>query len=110
MENHGKNTQLFMYLVSSFELAAMQGLGKINNPVSGKIEKNIEQAQFAIDVLDMIRDKSKNNLSEFEIRFLENVASQLKLNYIDELNRKPDEEKKHEPDKPEDEIKQDNKN
>jgi hypothetical protein len=96
MENHDKNTQLFMYLVSSFELAAMQGLGKINSPVSGKIERNLEQAQFAIDVLEMIKDKSKNNLSEFETRFLENVSSQLKLNYIDEINRKSEENKKEE--------------
>jgi Domain of unknown function (DUF1844) len=101
MEQNDKNTQLFMYLVSSFEMAAMQGLGKINSPVSGKIEKNLEQAQFAIDVMDMIKDKTKGNLTEYETRFLDTVSAQLKLNYVDEANKKPEETKE--------EIKEENK-
>jgi hypothetical protein len=101
MEQNDKNTQLFMYLVSSFEMAAMQGLGKINSPVSGKIEKNLEQAQFAIDVMDMIKDKTKGNLTEYETRFLDTVSAQLKLNYVDEAIKKPEETKE--------EIKEENK-
>lgn len=88
MENIDKNTQLFLYLVSSFEMAAMQGLGKINNPVDGKIERNLEQAKFAIDVLDMIKDRTKNNVTEYELRFLDTVSAQLKLNYVDESAKK----------------------
>jgi PIN domain nuclease of toxin-antitoxin system len=88
MEKKDKNLQMFLYVVSSFEMAAMQGLGKINNPVTGKVERNMEQAQFAIDVLDMFKDKTTGNLDEYESRFLDTVTSQLKLNYVDELNKK----------------------
>jgi len=96
MENNNKNTQLFMYLVSSFEMAAMQGMGKLNNPMTDKIEINLEQAQFAIDVLDMIKEKTKNNLIEYETRFIDNTLGQLKLNFIDvkEKENKPKEEEK----------------
>ncbi len=87
MEQENKNTQLFFYLVSSFEMAAMQGMGKINNPLTSKTERNLEQAQFAIDVLDMIKEKMKGNLTEYELKFIENTASQLKLNYIDEMDK-----------------------
>jgi hypothetical protein len=105
MEQNDKNTQLFMYLVSSFEMAAMQGLGKINSPVSGKIEKNLEQAQFAIDVMDMIKDKTKGNLTDYEARFLDTVSAQLKLNYVDEANKKPEEIKEE----TKEEVKEENK-
>jgi hypothetical protein len=90
MENKDKNLQLFLYVVSSFEMAAMQGLGKINNPVTGKVERNLEQAQFAIDVLEMLKEKTMGNLIDYETRFLETVSSQLKLNYVDEANKKTD--------------------
>ena len=83
MDNNNKNTQLFMYLVSSFELAAMQGMGKLKNPMTDKVEINLEQSQFAIDVLDMIKEKTKGNLIEYEIRFIDNTLGQLKLNFID---------------------------
>lgn len=91
-----KNIQLFMYLISTFELAAMQAMGKLANPMTNKVERNLEQAQFSIDVLDMIKEKSKGNLSEYENRFLDNTLGQLKLNFIDEKQKpdKQEEEKK----------------
>lgn len=82
-----KNIQLFMYLVSTFEMAAMQAMGKLANPLTNKVEKNLEQAQFSIDVLDMIKEKSKGNLSEYENRYIENALGQLKLNFLDEKQK-----------------------
>lgn len=87
MEQNEKNTQMLFYLVGSFEMAAMQGMGKILNPVTNKTERNLEQAQFAIDILDMIKEKMKGNLSEYEEKYLDNTAAQLKLNYLDELEK-----------------------
>lgn len=87
MEQNEKNTQMLFYLVGSFEMAAMQGMGKILNPVTNKTERNLEQAQFAIDILDMIKEKMKGNLSEYEGKYLDNTAAQLKLNYLDELEK-----------------------
>ena len=85
-----------MYLISSFELAAMQAMGKIKNPITDKIEKELSQAQFSIDILDMLKEKTKGNLSEYETRFLDNILGQLKLNFIDEQQKenKPKEESK----------------
>lgn len=79
-----KYSQLFFYLISSFEMAAMQQMGKIKNPLSDKIEKDLDQAQFSIELLDMLRDKTKGNLSEDEDRYIEHLLGQLKLNFIHE--------------------------
>ena len=87
MEQNEKSTQMLFYLVGSFEIAAMQGMGKISNPVTNKTERNLEQAQFAIDILDMIKEKMKGNLTEYESKYLDNTAAQLKLNYLDELEK-----------------------
>ena len=103
MDNIDKNTQLFMYLVSSFEMAAMQGMGKIKNPVNDKVEISLEQAQFAIDVLDMIKVKTKGNLIEYENRYIDNTLGQLKLNFIDVREKETAGQK--EENKPEEESK-----
>jgi len=72
-----------MYLVSSFELGAMQAMGKLKNPMTDKIEISLDQAQFSIDVLDMLKEMTKGNIGDYESRFLENTLGQLKLNFID---------------------------
>ncbi len=76
---------MFFYLVSTFEMAAMQQMGKIKNPLTDKIEINLVQAQTSIDMIDMIAEKTKGNLSGEESKHIESVAAQLKLNYVDEL-------------------------
>jgi hypothetical protein len=90
MDNNEKNTQMFMYLVGSFEMSAMMAMGKMKNPVTGTIEKDMAQAQFSIDILDMLTAKTKGNISEYEQKFLENTLGQLKLNYLDEAKKDND--------------------
>ena len=87
MEQADNSTQLLFYLVQSFEMTAMIQMGKIKDPNTDKAETNLQLAQFSIDLLDMLREKTKGNLSEYEQKFLENTISQLKLNYIDELEK-----------------------
>jgi hypothetical protein len=50
-------------------------------------------AQFSIDLIDMLKEKTKGNLSEYEQKFLENTVSQLKLNYLDEAEKEKTESK-----------------
>ena len=50
-----------------------------------KIERNLEQAQMSIDILDMLKAKTQNNLSEHETTFLDRAISELKLNFVDEV-------------------------
>ncbi len=78
---------MFTGLVIIFQAAALQHLGKIKNPVTDKIERNLEQAQYAIDMLDMLAGKTKGNLTDEEQRFLTSILQDLKLNYVDETSR-----------------------
>lgn len=85
-----KHSILFTQLVMYFHSAAIQQMGKMPNPITGKIERDLDQASMSIDMLDMLKFKCKGNLSGDEDNFLGHVISELKLNYVDEVNRKDD--------------------
>jgi hypothetical protein len=80
-----KNDQLFASLIYLFHTTGMQGLGKLMNPVSQKIEKNIEQAKESIEMLDMLKQKTQGNLNPELSRLLEQFLTDLRLNYVDEI-------------------------
>lgn len=87
MTQDEKNSALFAGLVLMFQGAAMQNMGKVKNPATDKIERQLDQAQYIIDILDMVVEKTKGNLNEDEKKFLSNVLQELKLNYVDEVNK-----------------------
>jgi hypothetical protein len=89
MSADSTNDKLFQGLVISLAAAAMQHLGKTLNPLTNKIEKNLEAAQATIDMLDMLEARTQGNLSEAETRLLKGVLAELKLNYVETLNEKP---------------------
>jgi len=82
-----KHSTLFMELAASFQLSALQGLGKLVDPKTGKAEVNLEGAAASIDMLDMLAAKTKGNLSAEESSYLNQTLSLLKLNYVEELNK-----------------------
>lgn len=87
MNDDEKNGALFVSLLMMFHSAAMQYLGKVKNPATDKIERNLEQAQAIIDMFDMLSQKTKGNLTAEEEKFLSNLAQELKLNYVDEASK-----------------------
>jgi hypothetical protein len=84
--------ELFLALVHSFQSAAMQQLGKIVNPFTQQIERDLPQAQLSIDMLGMLQERTNGNLTPEESRFLAHVLREVQLNYVLEL----EEEKKRE--------------
>ncbi len=95
-----KNAVLFMQLILTFQGAAMQQMGKIKNPLTDKIERDLTQAAISIDMLDMIKQKTAGNLTKEEQQLIDHILSELKLNYVDELDRESKDkgEKKEEKD------------
>jgi hypothetical protein len=93
MENE-KHSQLFISLVYTFQMQTLVSLGKLKNPMTEKTEKDLTAAQTTIDMLEMLKEKTKNNLTEQESKFLDQSLSDLRLNYIEEQSRS--EEKKEE--------------
>ena len=82
-----KNSMLFNSLVYSFSMQTMIQLGKLKNPVTNETDRDLEAAKVTIDMLDMLKEKTKNNLGEEETKFLDQTISELKLNFVDEKNK-----------------------
>jgi hypothetical protein len=84
---------LFAELVLMFSSSAMQQLGKLMNPMTGKTEVSLEAAQTSIDLLEMLRAKTAGNLDREEARLLNDTLATLQMNYVEtaqaEAQKKP---------------------
>lgn len=76
-----QNKALFVQLVIMLATSAMQQMGKLVNPATGKTEVHLEAAEATIDLLDMLRVKTNGNLDEEEQRVLADSLHTLRLNY-----------------------------
>lgn len=78
-----KNDQLLMQLIYMFHTSAMQGLGKIADP-NGQLIRNLEYVSQTIDLMEMLKVKTKGNTTDEIDELLEGMLSELGLNYVDE--------------------------
>jgi len=81
------NEALFIAFIINLHATTMIALGKIASPLTQKIERNLEQARFTIDLLGMLEAKTAGNRTEEESRALKTVLTELRLNYVDELEK-----------------------
>ena len=81
-----KNDQLFMQLLYMFHTSAIQGLGKMADP-TGKIRRNLEYVSHTIDLMEMLKDKTKGNIGTDIEKVLNGMLSELRLNYVDEKSK-----------------------
>ena len=83
-----------------FHTSAMQGLGKIADP-TGQLNRNLEYVSQTIDLMAMLKEKTKGNISEDIEKMLDGMLSELRLNYVDEKSKAPEKvEAKKEKEKP----------
>ena len=73
----------FGVLLSNLAAQALVGLGEIENPISGKKEKVLEQAKYSIDTIQMLADKTKGNLTDIEKRQVDNLLYDLRMRYVE---------------------------
>lgn len=78
----------FPTFVLSIASAAMMGLGLAPRPDSGKTEVDIEMARQNIDLLDMVREKTKNNLTPDEEKLLERVLFEVRSKFVEVSKKK----------------------
>ncbi|MCZ6776891.1 MAG: DUF1844 domain-containing protein [Ignavibacteria bacterium] len=101
MDVQQKSTLLFSQIVIMFHAFAMQQLGKVKNPVTDKIERDLIGAQNSIDMLDMLKEKTKGNLTKDEERLITDTLKELRLNYVDESGKPEPAKPAEEPTPPE---------
>ncbi len=75
----------FSSLIFSLSSTAFMHLGAIPDPNTGKQEKNLPLAKQAIDLLGVLREKTRNNLDQEEESLFEHLLYDLRLAYIKEV-------------------------
>jgi len=97
LESELTEEQLFYSLIASLEHSVWVSLGKVKNPATDKIERNLYAASMNIDMIDMLYKRMEGNLSEQEEGYLGRILSELKMNFVDEKKKgdeTPEEETK----------------
>ncbi|MBN8711173.1 MAG: hypothetical protein BGO12_23655 [Verrucomicrobia bacterium 61-8] len=82
----GALTQRFIEFVVMQAQQASLFLGRFPHPQTGKTEVHLEAARLFIDQLEMIREKTRGNLSPEETEILQNVLSDLQMAFVQATN------------------------
>jgi hypothetical protein len=69
----------------SLNASALFNLGVLENPSTGKKEKNLSLAKQTIDILCMLEEKTRGNLSKDEDLMLKNILYDLRIIYVKEM-------------------------
>jgi len=72
----------FSSIVFPFYTQALVKLGLMEDPLKKTAEENLEFAKRLIDILDLLKDRTRGHLDEDEDKFLESCLLQLKMNYM----------------------------
>ncbi|HEB30169.1 MAG TPA: DUF1844 domain-containing protein [Spirochaetes bacterium] len=73
----------FVSLVLTLSSSAWVGLGKIADPISGEIKQDLKGVKYTIDLLLMLREKTRGNLTDEEKKVLDGSISELQANFAE---------------------------
>jgi hypothetical protein len=85
-QSGGEKTSLpevdFSTFIMSLNASALVHLGVIDDPVSGKRVKNLPLGKQTVDMLRMLKEKTRGNLTEEEDKLLQGILYDLKIAYV----------------------------
>ncbi|OGP74256.1 MAG: hypothetical protein A2V86_00285 [Deltaproteobacteria bacterium RBG_16_49_23] len=72
----------FTSFIFSLSTSALIQLGEIEDPFTKKESKNLPVAKQTIDLIGMLGEKTKGNLTSDEEKFLDSVLFDLRMRYV----------------------------
>jgi hypothetical protein len=73
----------FATLVFSFATSALINMGLAPDPATKKTQKNLEVSRQNIEILEMLKEKTKGNLTPDENALMENLLTEVRLRYVE---------------------------
>ena len=74
----------FLSIVLRMATGAYISLGLVEDPFTGKKNKDLEMAKYLIDSLRILKEKTKGNLNKEEQGYLNNIIQDLELKFVKE--------------------------
>jgi Domain of unknown function (DUF1844) len=78
----------FHTFVLSLGSSALMHLGELERPGAGGAAQDLPMAKHTIDILAMLEEKTKGNLSPAEAKLMESLLYDLRLRYV-EISKEP---------------------
>lgn len=72
----------FSAFIMSLASSALVGLGEVPDPGTGKTSRDLVLARHNIDLLEMLRQKTKSGINPDESSLLESLLCELRLKYV----------------------------
>lgn len=72
----------FVNFLSTLATNAAASLGAVPHPATGKRSLDLDTGKYWLDILGMLRDKTKGNLHKEESRLLEGLLADLRMQYV----------------------------
>ncbi len=77
----------FSAFVISLSTQALMHLGEIPNPLDGQVEKDVTMAKQMIDILNLLREKTRGNLDQGEQKLMEDILYSLRMRYVEVVKK-----------------------
>ena len=73
----------FMHFVSGIAAQTLMQLGELDKPAAGGKAVDLASARYSIDILGMLEEKTKGNLTSEEERYLKAALHDLRMRFVD---------------------------
>ncbi|MBI4522918.1 MAG: DUF1844 domain-containing protein [Deltaproteobacteria bacterium] len=77
----------FSTFIISLSTQALLHLGEIPNPLDSKAEKDFTAAKQMIDIVAMLREKTRGNLDSGETRLIDEILYDLRMRYVEAVKK-----------------------
>lgn len=72
----------FGSFIATLQLQTLVALGEVPNPATQKADRDLQQAKYLIDILGIMQDKTKGNLSDDEKRALDAILYDVRMRFV----------------------------
>ena len=77
----------FSSFLLSLSTQAFISLGEMKNPMTGEVKVNLDATKQVIDIICMLKERTKGNLEPSETKLLDNILYDLRLKYIEKTEK-----------------------
>ena len=72
----------FPTFISGLASQVLIHLGEMQNPITQKTEADLDQAKYTIDLLALLEEKTKGNLTAQEAQLLQSLLYDLRMRFV----------------------------
>ena len=80
----------FIQFGSGIAAQTLMQMGDIENPISGGRRVDLESARYSIDLIALLEEKTKGNLSPDEERYVKSALHDLRMRFVEAAGAKPE--------------------